>query len=158
MNLMNQSVTNEAVEMLNEYIEQMDIDFFALPVQYSGEIKIALVNPVKVREMIANHEITVEFRKGERFARLRRLYTATKILSVYRTPYIFDTHLPNIKAIPNHRGSQARGWEQIVATVLGGEHTGDNIRDVDVIHMIYGRIECKIGGGRFYLAAALDTE
>lgn len=156
INYMSQEVTINAIEMFNEYIEQMDIDFFAFPVQYSGNVKVALANPVKVREMIANHAITVEFRKGELFARLRRLYTATKVLPVYKTPYVFDTTINNVKAIPNYKGSQARGWETIVADVLQGQHVGDNLMNVDVISPIYGRIECKIGTGRLYLAANVE--
>jgi hypothetical protein len=158
LNLMNQKVTTNAMELFNEYVQTMDIDFFAFPVQYSGNVKIALVNPVTVREMIANHELPVEFRKGESFARLRRLYTATKVLRVYHTPYVFDTGLSTVKAIPCHKGMPARGWEIVVADTLDGKHTGDNIHEVDVIHPIYGRIECKIGGGRFYTAAAATEE
>ena len=158
INYMSQEVTTNAIEMFNEYIEQMNIDFFAFPVQYSGNVKVALVNPVKVREMIANHAITVEFRKGELFVRLRRMYTATKVLPIYKTPYIFDTNITNVKAIPNHKGSQARGFEVLTAEVLQGQHTGDNISEVDVISPIYGRIECKIGAGRFYMAAKVGDE
>ena len=63
------------------------------------------------------------------------------------------TDVDKVRNIPEHAGLKARGFEIVVANTLGAIHSGDRLKAVDVIDTMYGRIECKIGGGRLYWAA-----
>ena len=50
--------------------------------------------------------------------------------------------------MPKHRNTLAGGFEVLLTIESGGVHVGDNPLDCDVIHPIYGRIECKYKAGR----------
>lgn len=50
--------------------------------------------------------------------------------------------------IPLHRGNLAGGFEILCALECGGVHVGDDMLQCDIIHPIYGRIECKFKAGR----------
>ena len=94
-------------------------------------------------------------RKGERFARLRRMYSPINICPVLRPVLQVKTAYKRLEDVPKHCGLIARGFELVVAETLGGKHVGDDAGNVDVIHPVYGRIETKVGEGRLYYAGVI---
>ena len=76
-----------------------------------------------------------------------------KTLPYLRPVHLIPTAYKSVKDFPIHCGLRARGFELVVAETLGALHSGDKLRSVDVIDTMYGRIECKIGGGRLYWAS-----
>lgn len=159
------SKIERALELMHEYIESMNIDYFAIAEQTANTVNIVLINAKALHAAIAAYAAENDdlptlcyIGKGEEFARVARRVQATHMwqgLSSVRKVKIPTTYRKKMD-IPEHAGMQSRGWEIVVANTIGGEHTGDDVRNVDVIHPAYGRIECKFPGGRIYTAAKLD--
>ena len=150
-----------AWKLLNEYIHSMNIECFAFPELTSAGVKVVLIDAKQFSKAIENclnngnlpAMLTIE--KGELFFRMKKQYSAVKMWQGLQGigKVRFDTNIKRINDIPTHKGMKARGWEKVVADAIGGLHTGDDIKQVDVISDDYGRIECKIGGGRIYTAS-----
>lgn len=139
--------------MVKTYVRKMGIDFFAFPIEKGGNVYIALVVPDMIIQAIENDAPIVERRKGELFYRMRRIYSPVKVLPYLRPVHLIKTNIDKVKNMPEHAGLKARGFEIVVSDTLGAQHTGDKLKAVDVVDTMYGRIECKIGGGRLYWAA-----
>lgn len=58
--------------------------------------------------------------------------------------------------MPKHRNTLAGGFEILLTLESGGVHVGDDPMNCDVIHPIYGRIECKFKAGRIISQAKGD--
>lgn len=139
--------------MVMTYVRKMGIDFFAFPIEKDGKVFIALINPDMIVMAIEDDFPVVERRKGELFFRMKRVYSPIKTLPYLRPTHLIPTDIDRVKNIPEHKGLKARGFEIVVADTLGATHTGDRLKQVDVIDTAYGRVECKIGGGRLYWAS-----
>lgn len=139
--------------MVRTYVRKMGIDFFAFPIEKGGNVYIALIEPDMIIQAIENDAPIVERRKGELFYRMRRVYSPVKALPYLRPVHLIKTDIDKVKNMPEHAGLKARGFEIVVSDTLGAQHTGDELKAVDVVDTMYGRIECKIGGGRLYWAA-----
>lgn len=139
--------------MVKTYVRKMGIDFFAFPIEKDRSVYIALVLPEMIIQAIENDAPIVERRKGELFYRMRRVYSPVKALPYLRPVHLIKTNIDKVRNIPEHAGLKARGFEIVVSDTLDAQHTGDKLKAVDVIDTTYGRIECKIGGGRLYWAA-----
>jgi len=139
--------------MVKTYVRKMGIDFFAFPIEKDGFVHIALVSPDMIVKAIEDDAPIVERRKGELFYRMRRVYSPIKVLPYLRPVHLIKTDIDKVKNMPEHAGLKARGFEIVVADTLNAIHSGDKLKAVDVIDTVYGRIECKIGGGRLYWAA-----
>lgn len=144
----------KASVMLKSYIFQMHIDFFAFPVQFPTGVRIALIKPENMIDCIERDSRMIERRKGELFARVRRMYNPIKVIPEFKPTLLVETEYKRIDDFPIHAGLKARGFEIVVANTLGALHSGDLIKSVDVVDTTIGRIECKIGGGRLYWAAS----
>ena len=143
--------------MLAAYIRALHINFFAVPVETAQGVEIAITAPDIMINCVETNAPTIERRKGEMFARLKRLYTATKVLPYYRPVARFSTPYKSVKDFPVHKGMRARGFELVVCDALNAagdhaEHTGDDIGKADVISQMFGNIECKTGTGKLYYA------
>ena len=139
--------------MVRTYARKMQIDFFAFPIEKNGFVHIALIEPENIVNAIENDFPVVERRTGELFYRMKRQYSPIKTLPFLRPTHLIKTDIHKVKDIPPHCGMIARGFEVLVASALNAEHTGDKLKEVEVIQTVYGRIECKIGTGRLYWAA-----
>lgn len=139
--------------MVRTYVRKMGIDFFAFPIEKGGKVHIALVEPENIVNAIENDLPIVERRKGELFYRMRRVYSPIKTLPYLKPSHMIETNYKRVKDIPAHCGMVARGFEIVVAETLNAIHSGDELKSVDVMQCVYGRIECKIGGGRLYWAS-----
>ena len=138
-----------ASKMFVKYIRTMQADFMAIPVE--GDcLKVAIVAPDMVVKCIEEGARVIERRKGERYARMKRVYTATTVCPLWRPVALIDTPYKQFKDVPKHGGMIARGWEKVVADATHGTHTGDNAGCVDVIDSDFGILECKCGGSKFY--------
>ena len=140
--------------MVRTYVRKMGINFFAYPIEKGGKVFIALVEPENIVSAIENNSPIVERRKGELFYRLKRMYSPIKVLPYLRPTHMIETNYKRVSDFPIHAGLRARGFELVVSEALHASHIGDELRNVDVIQCVYGRIECKIGGGRLYWAAS----
>lgn len=143
--------------MLTAYIRALQINFFAVPVETAKGVEIAITAPDILIDCVENDAPTIERRKGEMFARLKRLYTATKVLPYYRPVARFETPYKSVKDFPVHKGMRARGFEIVVCDALNSagdkaEHTGDDIGKADIISEMFGNVECKTGTGKLYYA------
>ena len=152
-----------ALGMLKDYKRIMDIDYFAIAEQASGNVNLILIDADSLIEGIegyfTNHTeglpSLITLKSGEEFFRLTRSYHAVKMwqgLQGVRRKRI-QTNYNKINDIPEYKGMRARGWEIVTADVVHGKHTGDDINEVDVISDFFGRIECKFGNGRIYTSA-----
>ena len=146
-----------ATIMLNSYIRALNISFFAIPVETAKCAEIAIVAPDIMTQCVENSAPVIERRKGELFARVKRLYTATKALPYYRPVARIETPYKHVKDFPIHAGMRARGFEIVVCEALNAigdsaTHSGDNIAQVDVVSKMFGNIECKTGTGKLYYA------
>lgn len=139
--------------MVQTYVKKMGIDFFAFPIEKCGKVYIALVEPENIVNAIENDFPIVERKKGELFYRMKRTYSAIKTLPYLRPTHLIETNYKRVADFPTHAGMKARGFELVVSEALNAVHTGDKLNAVDVVQCVYGRIECKIGGGRLYWAA-----
>ena len=139
----------QAIEILISYINHYKVDFFAVPVEKPDRLSIALVSSERIIELARNDAPIFEQHKNELFCRLRRKYKAIKILPILHPVAVIDTHLRNVNDIPEYRDLRSRGWELVVNQYVNGVHYGDKLKDIDIISPVYGRIECKVGAGRF---------
>lgn len=149
--------------MLTAYIRALQINFFAVAVETAKCVEIAIVAPDIMVDCVESDAPVIERRKGEMFARVKRLYTATKALPYYRPVARFETPYKSIKDIPIHKNMKARGLELVVCNALNAAgdsavHTGDDISKVDVISMMFGNVECKLGTGRLYHAGGKNPK
>lgn len=139
--------------MVKTYVRKMHIDFFAFPIEKCGKVFIALIEPENIINAIENDLPVVERRKGELFYRMKRMYSPIKVLPYLRPAHMIETSYKKVSDFPKHYGMIARGFEVVISETLGALHSGDELKAVDIIDCVYGRIECKIGGGRLYWAA-----
>ena len=139
--------------MVRTYVRNMKINFFAFPIEKPDCVYIALVEPENIVNAIENDLPIVERKKGELFYRMKRTYSPVKTLPYLRPTHLIKTNYKRVSDFPVHAGLKARGFEIVTAEALNAIHTGDKLKAVDVIQSVYGRIECKIGGGRLYWAA-----
>lgn len=143
--------------MLASYIRVLQVNFFAVAVETAKGVEVAIVAPDIMIDCVEHDAPTIERRKGEMFARVKRLYTATKVLPYYKPVARFETPYKSVKDIPVHKSMRARGLEIVVCDALNNAgdsavHTGDDISKVDVISTMFGNIEVKFGTGRLYYA------
>lgn len=139
--------------MVKTYVRKMGIDFFAFPIEKPDGVYIALIEPENIVNAIENDLPVVERHKGELFWRMARKYSPIKTLPYLKPTHLIKTNYKRVKDFPTHAGMKARGFELVASEALNAVHTGDKLNAVDVIQCVYGRIECKIGGGRLYWAA-----
>lgn len=139
--------------MVRTYVRKMGIDFFAFPIEKADGVYIALIEPENIVNAIENDSPVVERHKGELFWRMSRKYSPVKTLPYLRPTHLIKTNYKRVKDFPKHCGMISRGFELVCAETLQALHTGDALKSVDIIQTVYGRIECKIGGGRLYWAA-----
>ena len=142
-----------ALKMFLAYIRVLAIDFFAIPIEKPDGLYVGLVAPDIFASAFTSK--LIYRRKGERFARLRRMYSPINVCPVLRPVLQVKTQYKRLDEVPKHCGLVARGFEIVVAETLGGQHVGDDAGNVDVIHSVYGRIETKIGEGRLYYAGTI---
>jgi len=142
-----------ALKMFLAYIRVLAIDFFAVPIEKPDGLYIGLIAPDIFAAAFGSK--LIYRRKGERFARLRRMYSPINVCPVLRPVLQVKTIYKRLNDVPPHCGMVARGFEKVVAETLGGEHVGDDAGNVDVIHQVYGRIEIKVGEGRLYYAGTI---
>ena len=141
-------------DFLNEYVKELQIDAFALPVQMSRCAGFVLVDAPSFADASGNLKsagLLVQ-RRGEDYYRLREKYSAVWMIPILRGLVVGRYDLPLIRRvgdIPPHMGMQARGFELEVAARLGGEHLGDKYSSIDVLLRDGRRIECKYGNGIF---------
>jgi len=143
--------------MLTAYIRALQINFFAVAVETAKGVEVAIVAPDVMTDCVEFEAPVIERRKGEMFARVKRLYTATKVLPYYKPVARFETPYKSVKDIPIHKNMKARGLELVVCDALNraGDdaiHTGDDVSKVDVLSRLFGNIEVKFGTGRLYYA------
>ena len=152
-----------ATILLTAYIRALQIDNFAVAVETAKGVEIAIVAPNTMIDCVEFDAPVIERRKGELFARVKRLYTATKVLPYYRPIARFETPYKSVKDIPIYKNMRARGLELVVcaALVKAGDtatHTGNDISKVDVISAMFGNVECKFGTGRLYHAGGKNPK
>ena len=143
--------------MLASYIRVLQVNFFAVAVETAKGVEVAIVAPDTMINCVESSAPVIERRKGELFARVKRLYTATKVLPYYKPVARFETPYKSVKDIPVHRDMKARGLEIVVCNALNSAgdiatHTGDDVFKVDVISKMFGNVEVKFGTGRLYYA------
>lgn len=151
-----------ALEMVSEYVELMKIDWFAFPEQTSKGVNVVLVHAhdfVSAIEGNIEHDNMprmLKIEKGEEFFRVRKEYSANKMWAGFErvSKIRIATDYKKVADIPKHCNMIARGFEKVVAQAINGNHTGDDVKSIDVISAIHGNIECKIGGGRLYTATS----
>ena len=146
----------EATKALNEYIDVMNIDLFAIP-SYELGLKILQIDTMDFAKLVCEYADKnkvfpmLEMRKNEGFFRLRARYTATTnmpLLVGVRTEIITPKQrYKRLEDIPHKRAIVARDFELLVADSVNGIHYGDDISAIDVIDTLGRRIECKIGKG-----------
>ena len=122
-----------ALKMFLAYIRVLAIDFFAIPIEKPDGLYVGLIAPDIFAAAFGSK--LVYRRKGERFARLRRMYSPINVCPVLRPVLQVKTQYKRLEDVP--------------------KHGGDDAGDVDVIHPVYGRIETKIGEGRLYYAGVI---
>lgn len=149
--------------MLASYIRILQINFFAVAVETAKGVEVAIVAPDTMINCVEIDAPVIERRKGELFARVKRLYTATKVLPYYKPVARFETPYKSVKDIPVHKDMRARGLEIVVCEALNAAgdvatHTGDDITKVDVISKLFGNIEVKFGTGRLYHASGKNPK
>ena len=127
---------------VSRYIDQLHIDFFAVPVKFGREIYACLFPAHRMVEIVASDSKLIEYGKNENFPRWNRVLTATTVLPEIRPMYKFPMGIDDIKSV------KAQEWELIIHSHIGGEYTGQDLHNVDIIHPIYGRIEIKKGRGK----------
>ena len=144
------------LELLQEYVSELHIDDFALPVQFNHSAGFVLVNAQAFADRAADLQkggLLVQ-RRGEDYYRLREKYAAVWVLPTLRGLVTGRYDFPLIRRIadiPAHMGMRARGFEVEVAARLGGKHLGDKYSSIDVVALDGKRIECKMGHGIFML-------
>lgn len=142
----------KAVELFLEAVHKLPIDFIAFPVEDSKRANVAIISPETIVNMIENDSIMIEYDKGEEYARMKRLYTVTKVAPIVHPVLIVPTRYRRVKDFPKHHNMTARGFELVVTESLNdffgdGDaiHKGDDISSVDVVSQMLGNIECKFG-------------
>ena len=152
----------QALNMLKEYANKMHIDNFVFAEQTSKCVNCVIIDAWDFIKAIDDYLTTFDelpelltMEKGEQFFRIKRQYSAVKMWQgLQQVDKIrHTTYIDKVKNMPTWKGMKARGFEVVVAESTGGQHTGDDVNNVDVIHNIYGRMEVKYGGGRLYTAA-----
>lgn len=143
-----------AVRMMLAYIRTLDINFFAVPVEDSKGLHVAIVAPDIMVRNIENNSRIIERDKGELFARLKRVYTATIVCPLARPVMLLDTPYKRLKDIPPYHSMRSRGFELIVCNALNdagftATHKGNELASIDVVCMELGNIEVKVGRGKF---------
>ena len=129
-------------DTVQRYIEQLHIDCFAVPAMIGHEIHACLFNAPIMVDIVANNSKLIEYGKNELYPRWGRILTPTILFPAIRPFAKIAMGIDDIKPI------KAQEWELIIHSVIGGEYTGQNLLNVDIIHPVYGRIEIKKGRGR----------
>lgn len=142
----------KAIELFLEAVKALPIDYIAFPVEDSRRANIAIIAPETIVSMIESDSPMITYDKGEDFARMKRMYTVTKVAPIVRPVLVIPTRYRRVKDFPMHHGMIARGFELVTVEALNdffGEgnaiHRGDNVSSVDVVSKTLGNIECKIG-------------
>ena len=146
-----------ATIMLMAYIRALQINNFAIPCETAKGVEFCIIAPDTLMNCVEHDAPTIERRNGEMFARVKRLYTATKVLPYYRPIARIETPYKSVKEFPIHANMKARGAEIVLCNALNaiGDnaiHTGDSIGKCDVVSELFGNIEVKIGAGKLYYA------
>lgn len=129
---------------VRRYIEQIRIDCFAIPANIGGEIFACLFVPGTMVDLVESDSPLIEYGKNETFPRWGRILTPTKVISATH-PFI---KIPMGISAEQFKTVKAMEWEQIIFAHIGGEYTGQDLHNVDIIHPVYGRIEIKKGRGK----------
>jgi len=124
------------------YIDQLKIDCFAVPAMIGREINACLFDAPTMVDIVASDSRLIEYGKNELYPRWGRILTPTLLLPAIKPFIKIPMGITDIKPI------KAQEWELIIFSVIGGEYTGQDLLNVDIIHPIYGRIEIKKGRGR----------
>lgn len=129
-------------DTVTRYINQLHIDCFAVPAMIGCEINACLFNAPTIIDIVASDSILIEYGKNELYPRWGRILTPTLLLPAIKPFAKIPMGITDIKPV------KAQEWELIIHSVIGGEYTGQDLLNVDIIHPIYGRIEIKKGRGR----------
>ena len=142
---------NKQIACINsaDYIRKI-CDFVAVPVIESNGLAIYLYRANKFADCmtvgnpyfyVMPYELYLrESRKiNAKFTR-NCLGAPARVIPVYSVKCFED--------MPKHRNTLAGGFEILLTVESGGIHVGDDIANCDVIHPVYGRIECKFKAGR----------
>lgn len=124
------------------YIKQINIDCFAVPAMINNEIHVCLFTPETMVNVVASDSKLIEYGKNELYPRWGRILTPTVLIPVIRPFAKIPTGIKTLN------GVKAQEWELIVLNAIGGEYTGQDLNNVDIIHPVYGRIEIKKGRGK----------
>ena len=124
------------------YINQLNIDCFAVPAMVGHEIHACLFNAPVMVDIVASDSKLIEYGKNELYPRWGRILTPTILFPAIRPFAKIPMGIDSIKTV------KAQEWELIIHNVIGGGYTGQDLLNVDIIHPIYGRIEIKKGRGR----------
>ena len=127
---------------VSRYIDQIKIDCFAVPAMINNEIHVCLVTPDTMVNVVASDSKLIEYGKNELYPRWGRILTPTVLIPVIRPFAKISTGIKTLN------GVKAQEWELIVLSAIGGEYTGQDLLNVDIIHPVYGRIEIKKGRGK----------
>jgi len=129
-------------DTVSRYIDQLHIDCFAVPAMINREIHACLFDAALLPPIVASDSKLLEYGKNELYPRWGRILTPTILIPVIR-PFI---KIP--MGIDDIRPIKAQEWELIIYSRIGGEYTGQDLHNVDIIHPIYGKIEIKKGRGK----------
>lgn len=129
-------------DTVSRYIEQLKIDCFAVPAMINHEIHVCLFTPETMVNVVASDSKLIEYGKNELYPRWGRILTPTVLIPAIRPFAKIPTGLKSLD------GVKAQEWELIVLNAIGGEYTGQDLHNVDIIHSLFGRIEIKKGRGK----------
>lgn len=129
-------------DTVTRYIDQLRIDCFAVPAKIGNEIYACLFDASLLPAIVASDSKLIEYGKNELYPRWGRVLTPTALFPDIRPFAKIPMGISDIKPI------KAQEWELIIHSHIGGEYTGQDLHNVDIIHEIYGRIEIKKGRGK----------
>lgn len=129
-------------DTVSRYIDQLQIDCFAVPAMIDHEIHACLFQAPTMIDIVLSDSRLIEYGKNELYPRWSRVLTPTILIPIIRPFVKIPMGIDDIKSV------KAQEWELIIHSRIGGEYTGQNLYNVDIIHPVYGRIEIKKGRGK----------
>lgn len=143
--------TNKEVACINSaaYIRAI-CDYVAVPVIESKGLSIYLYPAQQFADCMIVENPYFYVMPYELYLRESRkinaLFTRQCLGAPARVIRVFS--VKRFEDMPKHRNTLAGGFEVLLTVESGGIHVGNNPTDCDVIHPVYGRIECKFKAGR----------
>ena len=124
------------------YNQELSIDCYAVPASIDNGIFACFFHAPRMVEIVASDSKLIEYGKNELFPRWGRILTPTKLFPIIKPFVKVPMGIDDIKPI------KAQEWELIIHSVIGGQYTGQDLHNVDIIHSEFGRIEIKKGRGK----------